>query len=130
MFYDRGSTLPLCFFCMTGFLNPKSSYCQPCSENDVFVYLSHGISHRDAIWVFAEVSFRVRYGAPYASSLSKFMVNLYRRMPHHIKYQRGSTTRASNHASFYGLAQLGQNGFYVSIKTNTICTAISQQYLL
>ena len=36
------------------------------SEDDVFVYLSHGISHRDAIRIFAGVSFRV---------------NLYRRTP-------------------------------------------------
>ena len=27
-FYDRGSTFPLLFFWMTGFLNPKSLECQ------------------------------------------------------------------------------------------------------
>ena len=46
-----------------------------------FVYLSHEISHRDAIWFLAEVSFRVRYGAPQVSSLRKFRVNLYRGTP-------------------------------------------------
>ena len=33
------------------------------------------------IWILAEVSFRVRYGAPSVSSLRKIGVNLYRRTP-------------------------------------------------
>ena len=49
--------------------------------NDVFVYLGHGIIHRDLILSIAEVSFRVRYGAPHVRSLRNFKVNLYRRTP-------------------------------------------------
>ena len=38
---------------MTGFLNPKSSECHSCFENDVFVYLGLGIIHRKATSVFS-----------------------------------------------------------------------------
>ena len=31
-----------------------------------------GIIHRDAIWFFAEVIFRVRYGAPLSEEPQKF----------------------------------------------------------
>ena len=34
------------------------------SKNDIFIYLGREIIRRDAISFFAEVSFRVRYGAP------------------------------------------------------------------
>ena len=56
-FYDRGSTLPLFFFCVTGFLNPESSECQFCFEKCIFVYLGHGIIYRDALWFWLKSVF-------------------------------------------------------------------------
>ena len=50
--------------------------------------LGHGIIHRDALlFFFAEVSVRVRYGAPKVKSLRKNRVNLYRTTPH-VRYRR------------------------------------------
>ena len=43
--------------------------------------MDHGILRRECISIFAEINFRVRYGAPYVGRLRKFKVNLYRRTP-------------------------------------------------
>ena len=42
---------------MTALVNPKLSECQSCFENDVLAYSGHGIIHRDAILIFAEIVF-------------------------------------------------------------------------
>ena len=66
---------------MTGLLNPKSSECQSCFENYVFVYLGHTGQFMGCNLIFAEVSFRVRHGGPQVRSLGKNRVSLYRRTP-------------------------------------------------
>ena len=44
-----------------------------------FVYVGHGIIHRDSICFSLKSAFGKRYGAPTVKSLNKFMVSIYRR---------------------------------------------------
>ena len=81
-FYDRGSTFRLFVFSECwGSLTRNRRNVNLVSTNGVFVYLGHGIVHRDAIRFFAGVSFRVRYGAHRVRNLRNFRVNHHRRTP-------------------------------------------------
>ena len=66
---------------MTGFLKPKSSETQSCFQKRLFCILGRWDYPSGCNLILAEVSFRVRDGAPQVRSLRKFKVNLYRRTP-------------------------------------------------
>ena len=66
---------------MTGSLNPESSECQVCFGKILFCILGPWDYPSRGNFVFAEVRFRMRYGAPYVRGLRKARVNLYRRTP-------------------------------------------------
>ena len=71
---------------MTGSLTQNRRSVNLVSKNDVFVKWGHEIIPRDAIYFFAEVSFRVMYGALQVRSLGKITVNAYRRRPQTATY--------------------------------------------
>ena len=98
-FYDRGSTFPLFCFGKTGFLEPKSSEHQSRFRQKKLCRLGPWDCPPRRLSIFAEVSFRARYGAPSVRSLIKVEANLYRRtLPHQAHTDENACLQQTHYA--------------------------------